>query len=59
MSPCPRRCTWNAGAEKKDQCWTYLGTTAAGTLGQVVGYDSQTVNGQPCAWVYNHGEKAN
>ncbi len=59
MPPCPKQCTWNAGADKAKQCWTYMGTAAEGTQGQVVGYDHQTVNGQQCAWVHNWNGKTN
>ena len=48
MPKCAKQCTWNKGANKANQCWTYLGTGK--TQGQVVGYDSQTINGAQCRW---------
>jgi hypothetical protein len=39
---CANRCTWNGGAPAANQCWPYMGTAAAGTQGEVVGYSTQT-----------------
>ena len=50
---CPKQCTWNGGAPKANQCWTYLNN------GNVVGYSDQTVNGKQCAWVRNHDKETN
>jgi len=50
MPVCPKKCTWNKGAQSVNQCWTYMVTGA--TQGQVVGYSTQQVNGSDCAWTY-------